>query len=89
MRLSSAVFSGKLREHGVFICLKTIMTKTVKLALAAGAVAGLAAVLIEAARRRGPSALSETLEHEDAAYDETEMGVDDAFDARIAPGAPF
>lgn len=65
------------------------MKNAVKLALAAGAVAGLAAILIEAARRRGPSALSETLEHEDAAYDETEMGVDDAFDSRIAPGAPF
>lgn len=65
------------------------MKNAVKLALAAGAFAGLAAILIESSRRRGPSALSETLEHEDAAYDETEMGVDDAFDARIAPGAPF
>ena len=88
MRLPSAVFSRDLREHVAFIGLKTIMTKTVKLALVAGAVAGIAAILCDTMRRRGPSALSETLEHEDAT-DETEMGVDDMFDARIAPGAPL
>lgn len=88
MRLPSAVFSWNLREHAAFLDEKTSMTQTVKLALAAGAVAGLAAILCDSLRRRGPSALSETLEHEDYT-DETEMGVDDAFDNRIAPGAPL
>ncbi|MBC8027209.1 MAG: hypothetical protein H7Y89_14550 [Steroidobacteraceae bacterium] len=67
------------------------MTRALKLALAAAVVAGVAVALAEAARRRrGPSALSETLEHEDRAHDETEMGVDPcAFDDSIAPGAPL
>ncbi len=66
------------------------MTQTAKFALAVGLVSGLALILIAAARRGRPSGISESLESEDRAFDDTEFGADQAaFDDAIAPGAPL
>jgi hypothetical protein len=51
---------------------------TAKLALAVGLTAGLALILIAAARPGRPSGISESLESEDRAFDDS-----------IAPGAPL
>jgi hypothetical protein len=66
------------------------MKHIVKLSIAAGLAAGLAAILIAASKRpRGPSALSETLEHEDYAIPGGADAAQAALDDSIAPGAPL
>jgi beta-phosphoglucomutase-like phosphatase (HAD superfamily) len=67
------------------------MKHTVKLSIAAGLAAGLAVIYIAASKRaRRPSALSETLEHEDHAFADYARDDDQAaLDDSIAPGAPL
>ena len=67
------------------------MRMTSKLYLAAALGVGLALVLREVSRRqRRPSAISETLEHEDYVPDYIAAEENPAvLDARVAPGAPL
>jgi hypothetical protein len=61
-----------------------------QITLAAALVAGAAMILREVSRRqRRPSAISETLEHEDYVPDYIAAGDDANLDDRVAPGAPF
>jgi hypothetical protein len=60
------------------------------LTLAAAVVVGVAMILREVSRRqRRPSAISETLEHEDYVPDYIAVGDDATLDDRVAPGAPL
>ena len=66
------------------------MRPAMKLTLAAAFVVGAAMILREVSRRqRRPSAISETLEHEDYVPDYIASGADANLDDRVAPGAPF
>lgn len=66
------------------------MRPTMQITLAAALVVGAAVILREVSRRqRRPSAISETLEHEDYVPDYIASGDDANLDDRIAPGAPF
>jgi hypothetical protein len=66
------------------------MRPTMQITLAAALVAGAAMILREVSRRqRRPSAISETLEHEDYVPDYIAAGDDANLDDRVAPGAPF
>jgi hypothetical protein len=66
------------------------MRPTIKLTLAAAFVVGAAVILRGISRRqRRPSAISQTLEHEDYVPDYIAAGDDAILDDRVAPGAPL
>ena len=66
------------------------MRMTAKIYLAAALGVGLALILREVSRwQRRPSAISETLEHEDYVPDYIAAGEDAILDDRVAPGAPL
>jgi hypothetical protein len=90
MSLFPAAFPRKPLHHAAMHDPNAPMSQTLKLALTVGIAAALALIIVAAARRVRPSGVARSLESEDRAFDETEMGVDqDAFDDRIAPGAPL
>ena len=66
------------------------MRPTMQLTLAAALVAGAAMILRGISRRqRRPSAISQTLEHEDYVPDYIASDEDATLDDRVAPGAPL
>jgi hypothetical protein len=66
------------------------MRPTIQLTLAAALFAGAAMILRGISRRqRRPSAISQTLEHEDYVPDYIASGEDATLDDRVAPGAPL